>query len=307
MPNTQDTQDMSALELYFRDVSEHDLLTQEEEIQLAKRIEAGDTSAKDQLIERNQRLVVTIAKQLCGDSRLLPDKIQDGNLGLITAAERYDWRIGTKFSTYAVPWIKQSILRRATLERTIRLPVYLHHRLHRYQRIRTNLNMELGREPTISELVEATGLTEEQIEELKPLSFSPCSLDIPVGEGDNHLSDFIPDPQAAIEKKLERDWQNEVIDQLFVRLSEKEQDVLRRRFGLGDHDPQTLQEISKVYGVTRERIRQIESKALRKLRAREPYRDRARDLQQENVEQVVELSDLLSRELYLLDKGPYFS
>ena len=251
--------------MYLKEIGKVPLLTAEEEIELAKRMEAGDEKAKQKLAEANLRLVVSIAKRYVGRGMLFLDLIQEGNLGLIKAVEKFDYEKGYKFSTYATWWIRQAITRAiADQARTIRIPV------HMVELIRESrqLLQELGREPLPEEIAERMGISVERVREILKISQEPVSLETPIGEEeDSHLGDFIQDqnvpvPAEAAASNLLRDQLNEVLD----TLTEREQKVLRLRFGMDDGRARTLEEVGKEFQVTRERIRQIEAKALRRLR-----------------------------------------
>lgn len=256
------------VKLYLKDIGKVPLLTAEEEIALAKRIEAGDDSARKALTEANLRLVVSIAKKHTGRGMNFLDLIQEGNLGLIKAVEKYDYTKGFKFSTYATWWIKQAITRAiADQARTIRIPVHMIETINKLNRFYRQLTQEFGREPTPKELAEVMGITEEKVREIQKISQDPISLETPIGEEeDSHLSDFIPDedalapPEAASQALLK-----EHLREALSTLTEREEEVIRLRFGLDDGRPRTLEEVGKYFNVTRERIRQIEAKALKKL------------------------------------------
>lgn len=255
--------------MYLKDIGKISLLTAEQEIELAKRIEEGDEEAKKELAEANLRLVVSIAKRYVGRGMLFLDLIQEGNLGLIKAVEKFDYRKGYKFSTYATWWIRQAITRAiADQARTIRIPVHMVETINKVVRVSRQLLQELGREPTDEEIGEKMDLPPEKVREILKISQEPVSLEIPIGEEeDSHLGDFIQDdnmpvPADAATFVLLRE---QLVDVLGT-LTEREQKVLRLRFGLDDGRARTLEEVGKEFEVTRERIRQIEAKALRKLR-----------------------------------------
>lgn len=255
--------------MYLKEIGRVPLLTAEEEVYLAKRMEAGDERAKMQLVEANLRLVVSIAKRYVGRGMLFLDLIQEGNLGLMKAVEKFDHTKGFKFSTYATWWIRQAITRAiADQARTIRIPVHMVETINKLVRITRQLVQELGREPTSAEIAERMGISEEKVDEIKKISQEPVSLETPIGEEeDSHLGDFIPDdevlsPSEAAAYSLLKEQLGEVLD----TLTEREKKVLILRFGLGDGRSRTLEEVGKEFNVTRERIRQIEAKALRKLR-----------------------------------------
>lgn len=255
--------------MYLREIGKVPLLTFNDEIDLAKKIEKSDKAAKRKLIESNLRLVVSIAKKYVGRGMSLLDLIQEGNQGLIRAVEKYDWRKGFKFSTYATWWIRQAITRAiADQARTIRIPVHMVETINRFIRISRRLMQELGREPTPEEIAEAMEVDVTKIREIVKISQEPTSLEAPVGdEEDSHLGDFIqdttqPTPYDAATRQLLKEHMEEVLS----TLSDREKKVLILRFGLDDGRPRTLEEVGKEFAVTRERIRQIEAKALRKLR-----------------------------------------
>ena len=255
--------------MYLKEIGKVPLLTAEEEIELAKRMEAGDEEAKKKLCESNLRLVVSIAKRYVGRGMLFLDLIQEGNLGLIKAVDKFNWRKGFKFSTYATWWIRQAITRSiADQARTIRIPVHMVETINKLMRIQRQLLQELGREPTPAEIAEEMDITEEKVREILKIAQEPVSLETPIGEEeDSHLGDFIPDeevpaPADATAYSMLKEQLMEVLD----TLAEREQKVLKLRFGLEDGRARTLEEVGKQFDVTRERIRQIEAKALRKLR-----------------------------------------
>ena len=255
--------------MYLKEIGKVPLLSAEEEMELAKRIEAGDDEAKKRLSEANLRLVVSIAKRHVGRGMQLLDLIQEGNLGLIKAVEKFDYRKGYKFSTYATWWIRQAITRAiADQARTIRIPVHMVETINKLVRTSRQLLQELGREPHPEEVAERMDMPVERVREIMKISQDPVSLETPIGEEeDSHLGDFIQDdhvqvPLDAATFTLLHEQLMEVLD----TLTDREQKVLRLRFGLDDGRPRTLEEVGKEFNVTRERIRQIEAKALRKLR-----------------------------------------
>ena len=255
--------------MYLKEIGKVPLLSAEEEIELAKRMELGDEDAKKKLAEANLRLVVSIAKRYVGRGMLFLDLIQEGNLGLIKAVEKFDYRKGYKFSTYATWWIRQAITRAiADQARTIRIPVHMVETINKLIRVSRQLLQELGREPTPEEIAREMNMPEERVREILKISQEPVSLETPIGEEeDSHLGDFIQDDQVPVPAdaaafELLKEQLNEVLD----TLTEREQMVLRLRFGLDDGRARTLEEVGKIFNVTRERIRQIEAKALRKLR-----------------------------------------
>lgn len=257
------------VKLYLKEIGGYPLLTIEQEIQLAKEIEQGSETAKKSLAESNLRLVVSIAKRYVGRGLSFLDLIQEGNLGLIKAVDKFDYTKGYKFSTYATWWIRQAITRSiADQSRTIRIPVHMSEVINKTYRISRALLQELGREPTEQELSDAMGLPIEKVREILKVSADPISLDTPIGEeDDSHLGDFIKDdtivgPEEAAAYSVLQDQ----ISKLLETLTEREQRVLTLRFGLNDGRTRTLEEVGKEFNVTRERIRQIEAKALRKLR-----------------------------------------
>lgn len=255
--------------MYLKEIGKVSLLSADEEIELAKRMEKGDEAAKKRLAEANLRLVVSIAKRYVGRGMLFLDLIQEGNLGLIKAVEKFDYRKGYKFSTYATWWIRQAITRAiADQARTIRIPVHMVETINKLIRVSRQLLQELGREPTPEEIAKELDMPVERVREILKISQEPVSLETPIGEEeDSHLGDFIQDdnvpvPAEAAAQTLLKEQLDEVLD----TLTEREQKVLRLRFGMNDGRARTLEEVGKEFDVTRERIRQIEAKALRKLR-----------------------------------------
>jgi RNA polymerase primary sigma factor len=255
--------------MYLKEIGRVPLLSAEEEIELAKRIEQGDEEAKRRLTEANLRLVVSIAKRYVGRGMLFLDLIQEGNMGLIKAVEKFDYRKGYKFSTYATWWIRQAITRAiADQARTIRIPVHMVETINKLIRVQRQLLQDLGREPSPEEIAEEMDLTPEKVREILKIAQEPVSLETPIGEeDDSHLGDFIEDQDATSPSEhAAYELLKEQLEDVLDTLTDREENVLRLRFGLDDGRTRTLEEVGKVFGVTRERIRQIEAKALRKLR-----------------------------------------
>ncbi len=257
------------LQLFLNEIGRHRLLTPDEEIELARRIERGDLGAKDRMIKANLRLVVSIAKKYTNRGLQFLDLIQEGNIGLMKAVDKFEYRRGYKFSTYATWWIRQAITRSiADQARTIRIPVHMVEHMNRVIRAKRQLHQELEREPTIDELAARVQLEPERVRELLRISLDPLSLDSPIGEEDeSNLGDFIEDsstdgPADAATKTM----LTEAVEDVLGELSEREQEIVRMRFGLDGGQAKTLEEVGKQFGVTRERIRQIESKTMSKLR-----------------------------------------
>jgi len=255
--------------MYLREIGKIPLLTPEEEVELAKRVEAEEAEAKAKLVEANLRLVVSIAKKYIGRGMLFLDLIQEGNLGLIRAVEKFDYRKGYKFSTYATWWIRQAITRAiADQARTIRIPVHMVETINKLIRVSRQLVQRLGREPRADEIAREMEITSQKVEEIQKIAQEPVSLETPIGEEeDSQLGDFLedkdlPSPEDAASRQLLREQLEEMLDDL----TDREREVLHLRFGLEDGHAYTLEEVGKRFGVTRERIRQIEAKALRKLR-----------------------------------------
>ncbi len=257
------------VKMYLKEIGKVELLTREKEVELAKRVEQGDELAKQELAEANLRLVVSIAKKYIGRGMSFLDLIQEGNLGLIKAVEKFDYTKGFKFSTYATWWIRQSITRAiADQGRTIRIPVHMIENINKLVRVQRQLLQELGREPTPEEIAEVMNMDVEKVSDMMKIAQKPISLETPIGEEeDSQLGDFIEDDQ--IETPVDATTHVMLKEQLFEvleSLTPREQKVLRLRFGLDDGKIRTLEEVGQVFDVTRERIRQIEAKALRKLR-----------------------------------------
>ena len=258
------------VKMYLKEIGRVELLNHDQEIELAKRILEGDEQAKKELAAANLRLVVSIAKRYVGRGMLFLDLIQEGNMGLIKAVEKFDYTKGFKFSTYATWWIRQAITRAiADQARTIRIPVHMVETINKLTRIQRQLIQELGREPTAEEIAEKMdGMTPEKVREIQKISLEPVSLETPIGEeDDSHLGDFIEDegamsPDDYAANELLKDELNDVL----LELTDREEKVLRLRFGLDDGRTRTLEEVGREFNVTRERIRQIEAKALRKLK-----------------------------------------
>ena len=272
------------VKMYLKEIGKVPLLSAEEEIELAKRMEAGDEAAKKKLAEANLRLVVSIAKRYVGRGMLFLDLIQEGNLGLIKAVEKFDYTKGYKFSTYATWWIRQAITRAiADQARTIRIPVHMVETINKLIRVSRQLLQELGREPLPEEIAEEMDIPVERVREILKISQEPVSLETPIGEEeDSHLGDFIQDENVPVPAEAAAfTLLKEQLVEVLGTLTEREQKVLRLRFGLDDGRARTLEEVGKEFNVTRERIRQIEAKALRKLR--HPSRSRKlRDYLEEN-------------------------
>ncbi len=257
------------VKMYLKDIGRVPLLSPDEEVELAQKMQDGDEVAKQRLSEANLRLVVSIAKRYVGRGMLFLDLIQEGNLGLMKAVEKFDYQKGFKFSTYATWWIRQAITRAiADQARTIRIPVHMVETINKLTRVSRVLLQKLGREPTPAEIAEEMGVTEERVTEIQKIAQDPVSLETPIGEEeDSHLGDFIEDdhattPSDTVASTMLKEQLLGVLDTLTPR----EEKVLRLRYGLDDGKPRTLEEVGKEFNVTRERIRQIEAKALRKLR-----------------------------------------
>ena len=258
-----------SVRMWLREIGKTPLLTMAEEISLAKRIEAGDEEAKAVLTEANLRLVVSIAKRYSGRGMSFPDLIQEGNIGLIRAVEKFDYRKGYKFSTYATWWIRQAITRAiADQGRTIRIPVHMVETINRLIKTQSQLLQDLGREPTLDEVSREMGITPDRVSEIYRIAPEPLSLETPIGEEeDSHLADFIEDQEAVSPAEAASNMiLREKIEESLNKLTPRERDVLKMRFGLDDGYSRTLEEVGRHFKVTRERIRQIEAKALKKLR-----------------------------------------
>ena len=255
--------------MYLKEIGTVPLLTADEELELAKRKTEGDEAAKERLIEANLRLVVSIAKRYTGRGMSFLDLVQEGNLGLIKGVEKFDYTKGYKLSTYATWWIRQSVTRAlADQARTIRVPVHMVETINKMSKMQRKLTLELGYEPSIPELAKALDMTEEKVMEIMQIAREPASLETPIGEeDDSNLGDFVADANVVTpEQNVESVMLREHIDTLLGDLKERERQVIVLRFGLEDGHPRTLEEVGKEFNVTRERIRQIEAKALRKLR-----------------------------------------
>ena len=255
--------------MYLREIGRVNLLTAAEEVDLAKKMEAGSMAARERLIQANLRLVVSVAKKYIGRGMSLLDLIQEGNIGLIRAVEKFDYRRGYKFSTYATWWIRQAITRSiADQARTIRIPVHMVETINKLVRVSRRLLQEKGREPTSEEIAKEMGITAEKVREIIKVSQQPVSLETPIGEEeDSHLGDFIEDQSAmAPADAASHQMLKEAVGAVLNTLTDREQKVLKLRFGLDDGRTRTLEEVGREFDVTRERIRQIEAKALRKLR-----------------------------------------
>ena len=259
----------NSIKIYMREMGQFSMLSADEEIKLANRIAEGDQSAKNELVEANLRLVVSLARHYQGCGLSYQDLIQEGNIGLIKAAEKFDVSKGFRFSTYASWWIKQALSRAiADQSRTIRIPVHMTENINKFKKTERDLLSQLNREPKIKEIADAMGISEKQAKEIQSYIVEPTSLDIQVGDDDDTtIGSFIEDthfvnPESAYIKESNGDIVNAVLD----TLSDREANILRLRFGIGGKKAMTLEEVGKEYGLTRERIRQIEAKALRKLR-----------------------------------------
>lgn len=257
-----------SVRMYLKEIGEKPLLTGEQEVEIAKRIESGDDDAKNQLMESNLRLVVSIAKRYINRGILFLDLIQEGNMGLIKAVDKFDYRKGHKFSTYATWWIRQAISRSiADQARTIRIPVHMVELINKYRKIRKELFQSIGIEPSTKQIAEEMEIEEERVFELIKISQDTVSLEKPVGDDeDSYLEDFIEDKfTVSPEQNSDRDSFIEELDFTLSTLTPREEKIVRMRFGLDDGKRQTLEEVGLVFGITRERIRQIEAKAIQKL------------------------------------------
>ena len=266
---TKDLNINDPVRMYLKEIGQIKLLTMEEELSLADRIAAGDEQAKTILAEANLRLVVSIAKRYVGRGMLFLDLIQEGNIGLMKSVEKFDVTKGYKFSTYATWWIRQAITRAiADQARTIRVPVHMVETINKLARIQRQLTLELNREPSEEELASKMGISVDKIREIYKISQEPVSLETPIGEeDDSHLGDFVPDERnMSPEEYATNEMLKDEISEVLLTLTEREEKVIRLRFGLEDGKSRTLEEVGQMFGVTRERIRQIEAKALRKLR-----------------------------------------
>ena len=266
---TRDLNINDPVRMYLKEIGQIKLLTIEEELELADRIMAGDQEAKTILAEANLRLVVSIAKRYVGRGMLFLDLIQEGNIGLMKSVEKFDVGKGFKFSTYATWWIRQAITRAiADQARTIRVPVHMVETINKLARIQRQMTLELNREPSEEELAAKMGISVEKIREIYKISQEPVSLETPIGEeDDSHLGDFVPDERnMSPEEYATNEMLKDEISEVLLTLTEREEKVIRLRFGLEDGKSRTLEEVGQMFGVTRERIRQIEAKALRKLR-----------------------------------------
>jgi RNA polymerase primary sigma factor len=263
----QDEGGLDSLQQFLNEARRYPLLTAAEEIELAKRIERGDMSAKDRMINSNLRLVVSIAKKYQGQGLTLGDLIQEGVIGLIRAAEKFDWRRGFKFSTYATLWIRQAIQRGLhNTSRTIRMPVHIAQRERKISRVERELNVKLGREPSVEEIAEVAELPVEEVEEIKKASQPMASLDQPVGDdGDSAFGDFLSSDKPEPQEEVAMNFRDEAVRKALDKLPERERDVVELRFGVGLAEPTPLRETGRVLGMSAERVRQLEERALRQL------------------------------------------
>lgn len=257
-----------AVKMYLKEIGKITLLTKDDECLLAKEMAEGDSTAKDMLVVSNLRLVVSIAKKYTGRGILFLDLIQEGNIGLIRAVEKFDYAKGFKFSTYATWWIRQAITRAiADQSRTIRIPVHMVETINKLRKTSRQLMQDLSRKPTEPEIAKHCGMSVEKVKEILRISQVPLSLEMPVGDDVGFLGDFVEDTRQDVpEKSMIRDSLKETLEHVLGELTDREAHVLKLRFGLEDGVPKTLEEVGKMYSVTRERIRQIEAKALEKLR-----------------------------------------
>ena len=263
----QDEGGLDSLQQFLNEARRYPLLTAAEEIELAKRNERGDMAAKDRMINSNLRLVVSIAKKYQGQGLTLGDLIQEGVIGLIRAAEKFDWRRGFKFSTYATLWIRQAIQRGLhNTSRTIRMPVHIAQRERKISRVERELNVKLGREPSVEEIADAAELPVEEVEEIKKASQPMASLDQPVGDdGDSAFGDFLSSDKPEPQEEVAMNFRDEAVRKALDKLPERERDVVELRFGVGLAEPTPLRETGRVLGMSAERVRQLEERALRQL------------------------------------------
>ena len=263
----QDEGGLDSLQQFLNEARRYPLLTAAEEIELAKRIERGDMVAKDRMINSNLRLVVSIAKKYQGQGLSLGDLIQEGVIGLIRAAEKFDWRRGFKFSTYATLWIRQAIQRGLhNTSRTIRMPVHIAQRERKISRVERELNVKLGREPTEEEIAQAAELPVEEVEEIRKAAQPMASLDQPVGDdGDSAFGDFLSSDRPEPQEEVVMNFRDEAVRRALDKLPERERDVVELRFGVGRAEPTPLRETGRVLGMSAERVRQLEERALRQL------------------------------------------
>jgi RNA polymerase primary sigma factor len=263
-----DVSSEDTVKMYLKEIGKVNLLKKHDEMELSKRMDEGDIHAKDLLAVANLRLVVSIAKKYTGRGILFLDLIQEGNIGLIRAVEKFDYKKGYKFSTYATWWIRQAITRSiADQSRTIRIPVHMVETINKLRKVSRQLMQEIHRKPTEEEIAEAMGMSVLKVQEILRISHLPLSLEMPVGEENGQLSDFIEDvSQRSFEKNMINESLKETLQEVLSDLQDREERVLKLRFGIEDGIPKTLEEVGQIFNVTRERIRQIEAKALEKLR-----------------------------------------
>lgn len=257
------------MNLYLESIGEKLLLSAEEEVELGKRVSQGDREAEKKLVEANLRLVISIAKRYANRGLELEDLVQEGNMGLMTAARKFDYTKGFKFSTYATWWIRQAISRAlAEKSRTIRLPIRSFEAMQRIQKFQYRILAERGTEPTVEEIASKFGVSPEMVTVLQSMIHDPLSLETPIGEEENvQLKEFVADPGSDIAFQIvEQHARRQAVEQMLSTLSARQRDIIRLRFGLGRFEPKTLEEVARLYGLTRERIRQIESGAMQKLR-----------------------------------------